>query len=445
MKAGFAKIDITPRVGVELCGFGPFRNRHSIGVRDQLWARAMAVSDGDTTAVVLSCDLVDVTLDTTHTVRRLVQEQTGVAREAIMVHCTHTHSGPATVPIIGWGDVDMPYMKLLPARLAKACIDAIAALRPAEFAHAAVPCEGIGYNRQHEQRPSLEDALSPDWRPQRPELTDTTCHTIRVDCPQTDKTIGFLSYFGCHPVVCCAETRYIHGDYAGVATNLLEAEYAGAIGLFLQGAQGDVNTCVVHHPEAESLEALDVIATRYADNVRRGLRNATAFDPTPLNCELRAATFTRENRHIRELRTMLAEKEAVLKREGASDEDTDVRMATVYVHALRGLVARIEAGTYTHPATELQGIRLGAITFLASPFETFQQIKNDVVAQAPGPVTLVMGITNDCLGYAPDTETAESGGYAASQVPFMLGELPFADVHRELAEGLLSMAEALQA
>ncbi|MCK5804885.1 MAG: neutral/alkaline non-lysosomal ceramidase N-terminal domain-containing protein [Lentisphaeria bacterium] len=444
MKAGFAKIDITPRVGVELCGFGPFRNRHSIGVRDQLWARAMAVSDGGMTVVILSCDLIGVTLDITHAVRHLVEEQTGVSPEAIMVHCTHTHSGPATAAIIGWGDADMPYMELLPRRLAQACIDAVAALQPAEFAHAAAPCEGIGYNRQHDQRPSLEDALSPDWRPQQPERTDTVCHAIRIDSPETGQTIGFLSYFGCHPVVCCAETRYIHGDYAGVATNLIEADFPGSVGLFLQGAQGDVNTCVVHHPEPESLNALDVIALRYAENVRCGLRNAVAFDPEPLNCELRKATFTREKHSICELRSMLDEKEATLRRDGASDEDTDVRMAMVYAHALRTLIARMEAGTYADPVTELQGMRLGPISFLASPFETFQQIKNDVVAQAASPVTLVMGITNDCLGYAPDTETAESGGYAAKQVPFMLGELPFAEVHRELAESLLGLAESLQ-
>jgi len=36
MKAGFAKTDITPRVGVELAGFGAFINRHSIGMRDRL-------------------------------------------------------------------------------------------------------------------------------------------------------------------------------------------------------------------------------------------------------------------------------------------------------------------------------------------------------------------------------------------------------------------------
>ncbi len=57
MQVGFAKEDVTPRVGVPLCGFGPYLNRHSVGIRDRLWARAMAFQHKDTRAVVVSCDL----------------------------------------------------------------------------------------------------------------------------------------------------------------------------------------------------------------------------------------------------------------------------------------------------------------------------------------------------------------------------------------------------
>ena len=82
MRIGFGKVDITPRVGVELCGFGPFLNRHSIGVRDRLWARAMAIEAGGRTAVVVSCDLVAVVLPTTKQVRELVKEAVGLGEDA---------------------------------------------------------------------------------------------------------------------------------------------------------------------------------------------------------------------------------------------------------------------------------------------------------------------------------------------------------------------------
>ena len=83
MRLGFAKSDLTPRVGVELCGFGPFINRHSIAVRDRLWARAMAVEVGEKRAVVISNDLCLVEQNTTARIRELIGEATGLPPEAI--------------------------------------------------------------------------------------------------------------------------------------------------------------------------------------------------------------------------------------------------------------------------------------------------------------------------------------------------------------------------
>jgi len=442
IEAGFAKVDITPRVGVELCGFGPYLNRHSVGVRDRLWARAMALRRGRRTAVMVSCDLVGVGLATTRRVRALLRERAGVPEDAVMVHCTHTHSGPTTIDLIGWGDPDDPYNELLPRRIAQAATDALANLSPAEFLHAEVPCEGIGLNREYDRdAPPLEEVLDEDWRPARPELTDTTCHVIRVD--KDGRVAGFLSYFGCHPVVCCAATRHIHGDYPGVATNALEREYPGSVGLFLQGAQGDVNSCVVHKPEQESLPALDVVAARYARSVREGLRAARAAEVNDLRFARREVTFRRRQISLQQLREKLAQQESVLARQGATDADREVRMATVQLAALRRLIARAEAGGPLEPPSEVQGIALGPIAFLGSPFEIFQAIKNEVAAGCRAPVPLVMGLTNDFLGYAPDRTAAERGGYAADTVPMMLGALPFASIHEELARALLDLDAAL--
>lgn len=444
LEAGFAKVDITPRVGVELCGFGPFVTRHSIGVRDRLSAKAMAVRNGGKAIVLVGCDLVGVTLEMTRRVRALIQQSHDIPDDAIMVHCSHTHSGPNTVDLIGWGEEDTPYRELLPDHLARACVQALDDLSAASIRHAEVPCEGIGLNREYDKDAQpLEDVLKDDWRPAKPELTDTTCHVITVE--KDGALSGFLSYFGCHPVVCCSATRFIHGDYAGVASNLLEREHPGSVGLFLQGAQGDVNTCVVHKPEQESLLALDVIAARYARSVREGIRAAAPIDAEPVCSTLREAVFSRKQFSPQQLNAWLSEKLAIVHAPDATDEDRDVRMATVYVTALRRLIARKEAGDSLEPATEIQGLRVGPVSFLGCPFETFQAIKNDVASGAKSSTPLVMGITNDLLGYAPDRQTAERGGYAADMVPLMLGQLPFRSIHDDLVKELLEVDAALHA
>jgi hypothetical protein len=444
MRLGFAKTDITPRVGVELCGFGPFINRRSIGIRDRLWSRAMAVEHDGRTWLLICNDIVQLTLDDTRRIRHLLEQNSALAPHEIMVHCTHTHSGPATGTLAGWGQQDAPYLETLPAKIAAAGLAALGRLEEAALYHAEVPCEGIGLNREYDRdAPPLEEVLEETWRPAKPELTDTTCHVLVARAG--DRVLGFASYFGCHPVVCCAETRYIHGDYAGVATNLLEREHPGAVGLFLQGAQGDVNTCVVHKPEQESLLALDVIAARYARAVRHGFAAATPVVVDELRSVLRPVTFTRRSFTREGLAQRLAEQEAILHAPGASDEVGEVRMAMVFAQAYRKLLRQMDQGETLAPATELHGLRLGPLSFLGAPFEIFQAIKNDVKAGAKSPVALVMGLTNDQLGYAPDQTCATRGGYAADTVPLMLGSLPFASIHEELVRELLAVDAALNA
>lgn len=442
LKCGFAKVDITPRLGVEMGGFGPYVNRRARAIRDRLWARAMCYEVNGQRVLIISCDLIYVPGEIIGKIRAEIKAATGMAGEAIMLHGTHTHSGPALGRCLGWGQDDEPYVRVLPHRIARAGIGAVEGLVEATVSHAEVPCEGVGLNREYDiDGPPLEEVLRDDWRPAKPELTDTTCHVIKVEAD--GKVIGFASYFGCHPVVCCMQTHLIHGDYAGVATNMLEREHPGSVGLFLQGAQGDVNSCVVYQPEKESLLALDVIAARYANSVRKGLLQTKPLGVDAVGYSLQEMDFSRITPDVAKLRATLAEKQALFAQVGASDEDRDIRMAAVYAMGIENMLRKLEAGESLVQSIPVQGIRVGPISFLAAPFEIFQAIKNDVVARASSPLPLVTGITNGQFGYAPDKTAAARGGYAAEQVPIMFGIAAFAAIHDELVEALLDIEKRL--
>jgi hypothetical protein len=444
MQIGFGKVDITPRVGVELCGFGPHLHRYSVGVRDRLEARAMAVREGNITLVLISCDLVGFPLALTREIRRQIHAATGISADQVMVHGTHTHSGPNTIPeLAGWGALDEPYLAILPGRVASAGIEAVSHLEPATLAWAEVPCIGVSLNREYDRdAPPLEEVLREDWRPAKPEHIDTTCQVLKA-VAKDGRLLGFASYFGCHPVVCCQQTRWIHGDFAGVSSHLIERENPGAVGLFLQGALGDINSCVVHKPEAESLAALDVIAERYARAVRAGLAAARPVAPGPLGAIRRELSFSRIQVSRAELERLLAEQEAVFTAPGASDTDDAVRMAAVKVAAYRKILAAQTRGENLNPPTELQGFRIGPVSLLGTPFEIFHAVKEEALPRLKSEHPLILGLTNDELGYAPDRATAIRGGYAAQQVPLMLGRLPFAAIHDELVSALVELEGAL--
>jgi len=443
MQLGFAKIDITPRVGVELCGFGPFLHRYSSGIRDPLWARAMAVQVKDRRAVVIACDLIGVTLATTRRVRALLGDAHGLAPDEVMICCSHTHSGPAPGCYIGWGEADLPYLEILPQRIAAAAAQALRNLQPAQLHHAEAPCAGVAINREYDQFwAPYETAMQPDWRPAKPELTDTTCHVLTGR--KADGTLlGFVVYYGCHPVVCCDQSRLIHGDYPGVALNELEREHPGSVGLFLQGALGDVNTAIGGRNQEESLRALDELARRFAGAVRHGIRSATKLDVTHLATCRHDVTMRRRLWSADEIRARLAESERKIGATGPdglpADAPHDTRLHMVYAIALRGLLARLSRGESLEPPAELHGLRLGPVAVLGCPFEVFQAIKKDVCAAARAPIPLVTCFVNDSAGYAIDHACAVRGGYATDMVPLICGELPFAAIHRELAAALVAL------
>lgn len=442
LPVGFGKVDITPRVGVELSGYGAYRNRHSTGVRDRLYARAAAFGADDEAVVLVSCDLIGLRDECIAEVRERLAAARGLPAHRIMVHCTHTHSGPATAAYCGWGEPDPPYLHLLPRRIEAACRAALDARAPAAFGYACVPCEGIGINRVRDRFSCpLEEIADPAWRPALPEWTDTACHVITLS--RAGRTFGWLASFGCHPVVGGSGSHQIHGDFCGVAMNSLEAEHGGATGLFLQGAQGDVNSAIVASVEAESLTALDILGARFAAAVRQGLAQATPCDAAPVRMASRWASFSRIPLSREMLLERLGAEEAVLGAPDADDGDNAFRLALVKATAYRRLLERLERGADLAPAVELQGLRLGPLVFLGSPFEVMQGIKNEVVEKARSPIPVVLGLTAGSYGYAPDREAASAGGYEADLVPLICGVLPFTRIHDELVRELLALEAAL--
>ncbi len=112
-------------MGVELCGFGPFRCRKSIEVRDRLGARAVAMELGGRRQILVGLDLIGTAPSITERVRQILHEQARLDADAVMLCSFHTHSSPCTGPYIGWGEPDPPYVETLPSRIATACLQAL--------------------------------------------------------------------------------------------------------------------------------------------------------------------------------------------------------------------------------------------------------------------------------------------------------------------------------
>ena len=95
LKIGYARVNITPPMGVNISGY--FKVRIADGVLDELEACAVAVGSGDTTALLITIDHCGLNKVFLNEWRELISSDTGVPAEAIFIHSTHTHTGPTLV------------------------------------------------------------------------------------------------------------------------------------------------------------------------------------------------------------------------------------------------------------------------------------------------------------------------------------------------------------
>ncbi len=63
MEAGYSQVDITPELPVPLAGHVTFKERMAMEVLDPLFATALILSDGNSTAAVVTLDLLLVDKD----------------------------------------------------------------------------------------------------------------------------------------------------------------------------------------------------------------------------------------------------------------------------------------------------------------------------------------------------------------------------------------------
>ena len=223
LRAGYAKAAITPELPRQfIAGYGA--NRIAEGVHDDLWVRAMAVDDGETTLVIVACDLIGLFLPDTD---EIAGRAAGVGREHIIITCTHVHSGPDTLGL--WGPaptvsgVDPAYMTMVRDRAAGAIAEAVAALAPCRlrFARAVAP-ERTGYNSRE---PDLID----------PEISIMQAVTL------DGVPICTLVNYACHPEVLTTESKLITSDYVHYLREQMETAGTGDV-LFVNGALGGMVT-----------------------------------------------------------------------------------------------------------------------------------------------------------------------------------------------------------
>lgn len=243
LPVGLARVDVTPKTPIRMTGYAN-RQNESEGVSQRLFARALAVGEGSDAAVIVTVDVLGVPANITEEIATRLKKKANLQRERFTVCATHTHCGP-TVNGNASNLFSTPYPPEQQARIdnntrdltdgiEKAAMLALADRKPARLAWAQGSV-GFATNRR-----IVENGKYLKMGDNKNGLVD---HSLPIICvtDAAGKVRGVLVNYACHSTTLGGGFNKIHGDWAGMASEILEAKHPGSVALVSIGCAGDAN------------------------------------------------------------------------------------------------------------------------------------------------------------------------------------------------------------
>lgn len=254
LRAGAARASITPEPGIELAGYTPRirSSNRSTAVHDPIWARALAIDDGEQAFILITLDLLGVELATTQKIRSKIVSKLSLPLHNILVCCTHNHSAPSLLfahethvrPDREWQESAIE-------TCVETAVRAFAGLRPAEIGAGRATIEGVGANRKAllddgtifhysglygRQLPPGRSVI--ETGPIDPELGVILLRSL------DGEPIALLANYACHPWIFNGDR--ISSEISGACVQWLETHFSTAhpdlVALFTPGAGSNITT-----------------------------------------------------------------------------------------------------------------------------------------------------------------------------------------------------------
>jgi hypothetical protein len=406
--AGIASQIITPELGCHLAGFDA-RKGVATRVHDDLFARALVLDDGATTAALVSLDVLGVSRPFADNVRSMIEQRTGIPARHVIISATHTHCAPVTLNhFFNQGQpLDEQYLERLAAGVTASVVGAYETRRPRRLRSGSVSVEGVAVNRRTENGLPI----------------DQTAGVITIE--ELDGNPAAVSvFYPCHTTTLGPNTLEITADFPYYTiTRLKERLGTDVEVLYVNGAEGDLS--VGHRSD---LSAVGIIApnrtfkraeelgNRLADCVYAGIAGMLPED----GCLAVARTVSllplksyAPLAEMQSIRKQAAEEMREAKQSGAADRE-------LILARQRSLFSRIEeyyaslSESLAEPKlleAELTAIRIGDTVLLSLPGEVFVAISLAIRQRSPFKRTMFAGLANDYIGYIPTAEATTSLGY----------------------------------
>ena len=222
VQIGYAQAIVTPSLDKHIYLAGASNNRRAAGIHDELYARALAIKDGDTQVVLCALDLVGLGRAYCQEVQALVNQSAKGAQ--VILACTHTHHGPDTIGI--WGPdqttsgVDLEYIVELKQKISEVCIEALNILSPAPGLKIASSC--------------VDELIDEDL-----ELGPADVRLFCIQFWSATAPLVNLVIFSNRPEIVAPDNQYISSDYPGYLRQKLQ-DRTNSPAIFCMGTLGEL-------------------------------------------------------------------------------------------------------------------------------------------------------------------------------------------------------------
>lgn len=232
MNAGFAKVDITPPLGIPMMGTSAAMDRPAQGVRDPLFVRALFVEQDGQRALILGFDVCFLGREGSDRLKALLGLRLGFEPRQILLNASHNHAGPALGLFYDLRYVapQWDYLRQLDEAVFAAASAAIANSVEARL-EAGAGRSRLSISRRLPRNGRILNAPNPQG---------TVYETLPVALfrnARTDRPVCLLFAGTGHPTA-MQEPR-LTAEFPGAAMNRLDAHLGVPCSLFLQGPGGD--------------------------------------------------------------------------------------------------------------------------------------------------------------------------------------------------------------
>ncbi|MFN9374324.1 MAG: neutral/alkaline non-lysosomal ceramidase N-terminal domain-containing protein [Planctomycetaceae bacterium] len=229
-KVGLGRREITPETPIRLSGFG-FRREESEGVRQRLWAKALAIGTGaEDPVLIITLDAMAISNELVQEIVERIRRGANIPATHVAVTVTHSHTAPMLtgvcptlfgmpIPPDHQAHIDQ-YTRFLVQEAAEAGISALREREPATLVWGQSRA-GFARNRRTPEGPVDHDL------------------PVLLVKNRRGETVAVYTSYACHCVT-LSDNR-VSGDWAGYAQEHLERLFPGALGLVSVGCGADSN------------------------------------------------------------------------------------------------------------------------------------------------------------------------------------------------------------